>query len=159
MTGLRANLRLSDACERYLERLKNSGQAERSQYTAYYVLLRLQKAFHAGRDKDPLVHTITPDTMDSYCYGEKGIRRDIGSSAFNRYRSVLNSFFEYAMQMRWTDTNPMDAIDRARPDAARKPPAHAQCRRTVGLTGQLPQPSRKGCLFNWYEYGIACQRH
>lgn len=113
MAGLkRPNIRLNEACDRYIERIKNEGQSERSIYTAYYILRRFRLALSG----DPLLHTVTTATMDDYCFGAKGIRRGVSSNGFNRYRSVLKMFFDYALLMRWIDTNPMDAIGRARPD-------------------------------------------
>jgi len=116
----RTNLRLSEACDRYLERIKNEGQSDASQYTARYALSRFRKAVATRREPNPLVHTITPEMMDDYCYGPDGIRRDVQAVSFNRYRSVLKVFFEYALLMRWTDINPMESITRARPDMPKK---------------------------------------
>lgn len=116
----RANIRLEEACDRYLERIKNEGQSKSSQYTAHYALTRFRKAVATKREPNPYVHTLTPEMMDDYCYGPDGIRRDIQAVSFNRYRSVLKVFFEYALMMRWTDINPTDSITRARPDAPRK---------------------------------------
>lgn len=113
----RQSIRLAEACERYLERIKNEGQSETSIYTADYALKRFRKAVATRKQPNPWVHEITPADMDDYCYGPNGIRRDIAAVSFNRYRSVLKVFFEYALTMRWTDVNPMDAINRARPDA------------------------------------------
>ena len=115
----RTSLRLAEACERYLERIKNEGQSETSQYTALHALARFRRTVATRREPNPWVHTITPADMDDYCYGPNGIRRDIAAVSFNRYRSVLKVFFEYALTMRWTDINPMDAIGRARPDATK----------------------------------------
>lgn len=113
---LRNNLRLSDACNRYLDRIAAEGQSPSSQYTARYALKRFQKAVATSRNPDPWLHDITKEDMDDYCYGPNGIRRNVQAISFNRYRSVLKVFFEYAVTMRWTDTNPMDVITRARPD-------------------------------------------
>jgi integrase len=112
----RTNIRLEEASERYLERIKNEGQSATSQYTAFHALGRFRRTVATRREPNPWVHEITPAIMDDYCYGPSGIRRDIAAVSFNRYRSVLKVFFEYALTMRWTDVNPMDAINRARPD-------------------------------------------
>lgn len=117
MPTRRDNIRLNDACARYLERIKNEGQSETSLYTARFALGRFQRAVATRQEPNPWLHSITPAMMDDYCYGPKGIRRDIAAVSFNRYRSVLKVFFEYALMMGWTDVNPMDAIGRARPDA------------------------------------------
>lgn len=114
--GRRINIRLSEACTRYLERIKNEGQSPSSQYTARYALSRFQKSVATSRIPDPWVHEITKEDMDDYCYGPNGIRRNVQAVSFNRYRSVLKVFFEYALTMRWTDVNPVDVITRARPD-------------------------------------------
>lgn len=117
MPGLmRDNIRLTDAIARYVERCTNEGQAERSVYTAKYALSRFQRAVATRREPNPYLHTITPNVMDDYCFGTNGIRRGIGAVSFNRYRSVLKVFFDFALTMRWTDINPMDHIGRARPD-------------------------------------------
>jgi integrase len=113
----KTNIRLAEACARYLERIKNEGQSETSQYTARYALARFRKAVATRQEPNPYVHTITREEMDDYCYGPAGIRKDIAAVSFNRYRSVLKVFFDYAILMRWTDVNPMEAIGRARPDA------------------------------------------
>jgi integrase len=112
----RTNIRLNEACERYLERIKNEGQSEKTLYTAHYALRRFRKAVATTREPNPYVHTITPADMDNYCYGPEGIRANVAAVSFNRYRSVLKTFFEYAMTMRWTDSDPMRGISRARPD-------------------------------------------
>lgn len=112
----RTNIRLSEACNRYLDRIKNEGQSDRSVYTALYALKRFRKAVSTPRRPDPYVHEVNERDMDDYCYGPNGIRRNIGAVSFNRYRSVLKLFFEYALTMRWTDVNPIDVIPRARPD-------------------------------------------
>lgn len=111
-----SNIRLSDACARYLARIKNEGQSPSSQYTARYALSRFQKAVATRKTPDPYVHEISKEDMDDYCYGPGGIRENVAAVSFNRYRSVLKVFFEYAAAMRWTDANPMEVIARARPD-------------------------------------------
>lgn len=113
----KTNIRLTEASDRYLERIKNEGQSETSLYTARYALARFRKAVATSREPNPYVHLVTREDMDDYCYGPNGIRKDIQAISFNRYRSVLKSFFDYCLLMRWTDINPMDAITRARPDA------------------------------------------
>jgi site-specific recombinase XerD len=116
---LTTNVTLSVACERYLTRIDAEGQSETSIRTARYALARFQKAVATRRAPDPMLHTITPQMMDDYCYGTDGIRRGISAISFNRYRSCLNQLFEYGIAMRWVDTNPMAAISRSRPDAPR----------------------------------------
>lgn len=113
----RINIRLNEACERYMERIKNEGQSAASLYTAHYALTRFRKAVATSREPNPYIHTIDAGAMDDYCYGPDGIRRNVAAVSFNRYRSVLKVFFDYALVMRWTDVNPMDGIGRARPDA------------------------------------------
>jgi integrase len=120
MPRVRENIRLAEASDRYLERIKNEGQSDASQYTARYALSRFRKAVATAREPNPYLHTITPGDMDEYCYGPSGIRRNIEAISFNRYRSVLKVFFDYALMMRWVDKNPMDGISRARPDAPRQ---------------------------------------
>lgn len=117
MVGNKNNIRLNEAIDKYLGRIANEGQSSTSQRTALYALRRFRAAVATRREPNPYVHTITREAMDDYCYGADGIRRGIQAVSFNRYRSVLRVFFEYALLMRWTDTNPMDAIGRARPDA------------------------------------------
>jgi integrase len=116
MSKLTTNVTLSVACDRYLTRIEAEGQSQTSIRTARYALARFQKAVATRRTPDPLLHTITPQMMDDYCYGTDGIRRGISAVSFNRYRSCLNQLFEYGIAMRWTDVNPMQAIGRARPD-------------------------------------------
>lgn len=118
----RTNIRINEACERYLERIAAEGQAETTIRTTVYALERLKKALASRREPNPYVHTITPEKMDEYCYGKDGLRsgpKAITASTFNRYRSCLRVFFDYAVLMRWTDVNPMDGISSARPDAPR----------------------------------------
>lgn len=117
MAKLTTNVTLSAAIERYLVRIESEGQSETSIRTARYALARFQKAVATRRAPDPLLHTITPQMMDDYCFGSDGIRRGIGAISFNRYRSCLNQLFEYGIALRWCDSNPMQAIGRARPDA------------------------------------------
>lgn len=116
MPTLRTNIRLDEAIEKYLTRIKNEGQSDRSIYTARYALRRMQKAVASRREPNPYLHLITAAMMDDYCYGVDGIRANIKAISFNRYRSVLKVFFDYAINMRWCDTNPMSAISPARPD-------------------------------------------
>lgn len=118
----RNNIRLLDAIDQYLERITNEGQADRSIYTARYALRRFQKAVAASqpRDPNPYLHLLTPDHMDVYFFGPKGIRKNVQSVSFNRYRSVLKVFFEYGVIKRWVDVNPMNHIPRARPDAPKQ---------------------------------------
>lgn len=122
MSRNKANIRLDDAVERYLERIRNEGQAERSIYTARYGLSRFRKAVAASnpRNPNPWIHQMTEADLDAYFFGPQGIRKNIGSVSFNRYRSVLKVFFDYAVIMRWTDTSPMNGIGRARPDTPKQ---------------------------------------
>lgn len=113
----KTNIRLAEAMDRYLERIKNEGQSEKSVYTADYALRRFKKAVATVREPNPYVHTITEDDMDRYFYGPRGVRLGVQAVSFNRYRSVLKVFFNYCVTMRWTDIDPMYGIDRARPDA------------------------------------------
>jgi len=113
----KANIRLNEACQHYLQRIANEGQSASSINTMRYALARLRKALASTREPNPYLHTITPAQADDYCYGLDGIRRGIQAVSFNRYRSVLTTFFNYALLMRWSDINPMDGISAARPDA------------------------------------------
>jgi integrase len=110
------NVRLNEAAAQYLTRITNEGQTATSVRTAHYALERFKKAVGSQREPNPYLHTITAALADDYCYGATGIRRGIAAVSFNRYRSVLVCFFDYALMMRWCDTNPMDGISRARPD-------------------------------------------
>lgn len=120
MPNLRTNIRLEQACDLYLQRIANEGQSAASQYTARYALARFRRAVGTARDPNPYLHSITAAQMDQYCYGPEGIRRNIGAVTFNRYRSVLKVFFDYALLMRWVDVSPMDGIARARPDTPKQ---------------------------------------
>lgn len=119
----RSNIRLSEACARYLERITAEGQADTTIRTTGYALERLKKSLAGRRGVlDPYVHTITPEKMDDYCFGSDGLRsggRPITASTFNRYRSSLKVFFDYAVLMRWTDASPMDGVSAARAEAPR----------------------------------------
>ncbi|MGZ4524097.1 MAG: tyrosine-type recombinase/integrase [Mycobacteriaceae bacterium] len=112
----RSNIRLGEASDRYIQRITNEGQSETSVRTARYALARFKKTVATRQRPDPYLHEITPEQLDDYCYGPGGIREGIAAISFNRYRSVLKLFFEYAMNMRWCDLNPMDGITPARPD-------------------------------------------
>lgn len=114
------NIRLSEAVAAYVQRIEREGQAERSVYTAKHALNRFQRAVATTRDPNPFVHLITEREIDNYFFGPNGIRQGIKSVSFNRYRSVLKLFFDYACLMRWTDVNPMSAVGRARPDMPAK---------------------------------------
>ena len=70
------NIRLEEACERYIARIQNEGQADRSVYTAKYALSRFRKAVGTKREPNPYVHLISDHDMDDYCFGENGIRAD-----------------------------------------------------------------------------------
>lgn len=116
---MRSNIRLLDAIDRYMSKIDAEGQSEKSQYTARYALRRFAKALPAT---NPYLHMIGEDDIDRYFYGPQGIRRGaegqgLQAVSFNRYRSVLKVFFDYGVQMRWVDTNPVANIVRARPDA------------------------------------------
>lgn len=111
-----ANVRFDQACAHYLERITNAGQSEFSIKTATYALARFGRTVCTKRDPNPFLHTITSAQADDYCYGPEGIRRGVKAITFNRYRSCLKLFFDYAMTMRWVDVNPFDGIDPARPD-------------------------------------------
>lgn len=123
VSRFRSNIRLSDALDRYIERIRNAGHAEKSVYTASAVLHRFQrKLAESRRDPDPYVHMISESTVDDYFFGPTGIRRTgklKSAAGFNRYRSVLKMFFDYAVVMHWADINPVLAIDPARPDPPR----------------------------------------
>lgn len=120
VSKLRTNIRLQEACEAYVQRITNAGQAERTVYTVKYALDRFHREIATRRDPNPYVHTITEGQVDAYCFGPGGLRQNIGAAHFNRQRSVLKKFFDYAVLMRWADVNPVLAIDRARPDVDRK---------------------------------------
>jgi integrase len=113
----RNSVRLLAATARYMERIQNEGQSPTTIRTARAALNRFQRSVATARRPNPYVHEITREEVDDYCYGPTGIRRGIKAISFNRYRSILQVFFEYCLTMRWTDINPMDAIGRARPDA------------------------------------------
>jgi site-specific recombinase XerD len=113
------NIRLHDAIALYLERIANEGQSQTSVRTARYALARFVKAVGSTREPNPYLHLVTHAMVDGYCYGPSGIRKDIRAVSFNRYRSVLVVFFNYALLMRWVDTNPMEGISKARPDMPR----------------------------------------
>lgn len=113
----RTNIRLDEAVRAYMARIANEGQSEFSQKTARYALARFERAMATRREPHPWVHLLAATDCDSYCFGPAGIRKDVKSITFNRYRSVLKVFFDYALMMRWTDTNPMEAVPPARPDA------------------------------------------
>jgi len=148
----RPNIRLVEACDKYLSRIEAEGQAESTIRTTSYALTRLRKAIDAtSKSANPYVHMIGPASMDDYCYGKNGIRagggsgRPITAASFNRYRSCLRSFFDYAVKMGWTDQNPMDAVSAARPDQA-KPKLILSATELVNLLGAASNPvERIGC--------------
>lgn len=115
------SMRLSSAVARYLDRIRNEKQSDRTQYTARYALQRFQRAMGNRKDPDPWIHLITDAMMDEYFYGEGGLAqgtegRGVKAVTLNRYRSVLVLFFRYAEDMRWVDQSPMLGIRPARPD-------------------------------------------
>ena len=111
------NQRLVQARDWYLERIKNEGQSQTSIRTAQYALERFINTVHGN----PYLHNITPEMMSEYCFGKNGIRVGIQAISFNRYRSVLKSFFDRETDMRWVDVNPVtQAVPRARPDMPKK---------------------------------------
>lgn len=112
----RTNIRLEDAIAAYELRIKNEGQAERTRYTAHYALERFRKAVATKGNPNPFLHSISPEQCDEYCFGKNGIRVGVTAVTFNRYRSVLKLFFDYAHRMRWVDVNPFLGIDPARGD-------------------------------------------
>jgi integrase len=118
----RANIRLDDAVARYIEQLKAEGRSATTIRSAYYGLLRLQLTVRKTRDPNPYLHTISGPAMNDFCYGKNGIRRGtrgqpVAASSFNRYRSVLNIFFEHAVMMQWCDDNPMNQVAASRTEA------------------------------------------
>lgn len=114
------NIRLSAAIARYMERISAEGQAETTLRTNRYYLERFRKTVSTRRDPDPYLHLVTPAQVDDYFFGPSGIRRGISALTFNRYRSLLKVFYEYALAMRWVDANPVDRISIARPDAPKQ---------------------------------------
>lgn len=120
VTKLRTNTRLEAAIEAYIQRITNAGQADRTVYTAKYALDRFHRGIATKREPNPFVHLISEADIDHYCYGPDGLRQHVGAAFFNRQRSVLKKFFDYAVMMRWADTNPVLAVDTARPDAPKK---------------------------------------
>lgn len=118
MARSRYNIRLADAVEKYLARLQSEGQSAATVHSARHALGRFQRAAGNRREPDPFLHTLTAAMLDDYCYGPGGIRQGIRAVTFNRYRSVLRGFFEYAQLHRWVDINPMAAVLPARPEQA-----------------------------------------
>lgn len=122
----RQNIRLGEACDRYLERITQQGQSVNTITMTKFALEQLRKTTAKGGYINPLVHTISPADMDDYCYGPNGMRsnstrtgKPLRASTFNRYRSALRTFFGYAVTMGWTDVNPMLGIASARPESPR----------------------------------------
>lgn len=110
-----SNIRLEDAVERYLSRIRNEQKSPASVNANAWQLKRLIEALD-----NPWVHSITFEVIDNYCFGKGGIRLEVGGNSFNGYRAILNGFFEYALVMRWTDDNPVKSIPRAKPDTPRQ---------------------------------------
>lgn len=110
------NIRINDAIEAYLERITNEGQSPATIRGTRYGLERFHRWLGKPSDPNPWVHSVTPKMIDQYCFGPEGIRRNVQAISFNRYRSQLKSFFEYAITMYWTDINPVDGLPPARPD-------------------------------------------
>jgi len=114
----RENVRLDDAAERYLLRIDTEGQSSASLKNNREQLDHLR-----GSLGNPFVHNIDRGQMDQYCFGRGGLRTNrltgepLAGTSFNIYRSILNSFFRYAVLMAWTDINPMSAVPMAKPDA------------------------------------------
>lgn len=113
------NIRLEEAIQRRLERIKSEGQSASSIYTTEHALDRFHRwlAAKQPRNPNPFVHLISPDRLDDYCFGKDGIRQGVKAVTFNRYRSVLKVFFDYCRDMRWIDQNPMTGVASARRDA------------------------------------------
>jgi integrase len=114
---LLSNIRLGDAVERFIARIEGEGQHDATVESARFTLKGLSDALGVDR----WVHSITAAVMDNYCYGPKGIRQGASGAglkavSFNRYRSVLMSFFDYAVMMDWTDVTPMRGVAAAKPD-------------------------------------------
>lgn len=114
--SLHNNTRLREGIDLYIDRITVAGQSEFSIKTARYALDRFYRESGDLRKPNPYIHLITPEIVDTYCYGPTGIRRRIRAVTFNRYRSVLKLFFDYGCLMRWCDTNPVAAVLPARPD-------------------------------------------
>lgn len=142
MPKVRENIRLLQASDRYLSRIQNEGQSDSSIYTAKFTLKRLQKAVIPELKANPFIHLITPTIMDDYCYGPNGIRAGIQAVSFNRYRSVLKLFFDYAIAMRWTDVNPMSGVKPARPDA-QKPKLMLSATELMSLLDYANNPAER----------------
>ena len=115
-TRTRTNIRLVEAVDYYLARLANEGKSEHTIKSVKYALLRFRDGV-TGRDKNPYLHTIDTPDLDRYFYGPKSLRSNMGAASFNNNRTTLKVFFDYAVMMRWVDVNPVEAIDKARPDA------------------------------------------
>lgn len=110
------NVRLSEACELYLQRCTQQGQATATVTHSRHALMRFRDAVKG----DPFLHIISPSLMDTYCFGPRGIRqsvrygRPMSAAGFNRYLAVLRQLFAYATLMRWTDVNPTAHIATAK---------------------------------------------
>jgi integrase len=138
-------VRLGEACDRYLERIEREGHAATTQRTTTYALTRFKKAVASRREPDPLLHTITAEMMDDYCYGRNGLRsgdRGITASTFNRYRASLKVFWDYALTMGWVDANPMRGIGPARPEAP-KPKLMLSAGELIALLDSCSNPVQR----------------
>lgn len=111
----RQNVRLSEACERYMDRALRDGRAESTRYSIKYALERLQRDVDRGRD--PWVHLISESDIESHMYSNDGRPRT--AISFNQHRMILKTFFTYVVLMGWADFNPMRSVGKARPEAAK----------------------------------------
>jgi integrase len=154
-------IRLSEACDRYLERIEREGHAATTQRTTTYALTRFKKAVASRREPDPLLHTITAEMMDDYCYGRNGLRsgdRGITASTFNRYRASLKVFWDYALTMGWVDANPMRGIGPARPEAP-KPKLMLSAGELIALLDSCSKPGPADRLLDRNEHRTPVERH
>jgi integrase len=111
MARYRENIRLVEASDRYVARLTNQGCAKTTVNSARYALRRLQVDLG-----NPYMHVVTPEQLDNYFFGPGGYRAGKAASTFNRARGVVKLLFDYGIEMRWLDVNPMTGIRPARPD-------------------------------------------
>lgn len=118
----RENVRLSDACQRHLDRLTGRGYAERTIRSHFYGLRALRVWLHENEQRrDPYVHAVETKSLEAFLYGPKGLRGTNGAAAFNNHLNHLRQFFRFALAQGWVEYDPTATLLPAR--AEQKDPA------------------------------------
>lgn len=93
---------IRDLVCRYLDSKKSKGRSDRHIKDLRSRLSRFSDSFG-----DKFVSTLTTEQLDQWLLG-----LNLSPQSVNNYRTVLNGLFNHALKLGYTQTNPVDGIDR-----------------------------------------------